>query len=428
MVQYKMIARDVDSSPIEYRTWVRDGYPDYEAQYYTGPKGGDNPLMDVEVYLIPDGYVVDFNLPNPTSWKTTYCQLPEKIDSSQLAIIDGYIYMFGGKITDKIYRAHESRPTDWVDTGATLPTSLYASQLSIIDGYIYLFGGNNGVATDTIYSASVSDPLTWTNHGSLLPRQLYYSQCVVTGNDGYVCLLGGYSSSGPTDIVCYAFVSDPLTWYTHSQSLLFTLYGASSAVIDNTIYLFGGMQSDSFFRPRKTILYASVDDLFANPPVPAWYYSETLPYENAFGQFMTVGNSGYLFAIDKERSTNIELITDGYSSYYQQYDTGDETYNTKIFTCDLSDPLTWTKSSSEIPYEVYQSQLAVICDRIFLFGGNSSSMILASNPTVHYKFYSADTVAYGLITRTQYQAATNKEELSLILGFPYWKTNYTTNL
>ena len=313
--------------------------------------------------------------------------------------------MFGGKITDKIYRAHEGRPTDWVDTGAKLPTPLYGSHLSIIDGYIYLFGGNNGLATDTIYSAPVSDPLTWTNHGSLLPRKLYYSQCIVTANDGYICLFGGYTYNNPTGLMFYAKTSDPLMWHTHQQLILYPLYGSSAAIINNNIYLYGGMESDSIFSPRKTILYANIDELFADQSICAWHNAtQTLPYGYSFGQFITIGSGGYIFAADSEESF------------------------TKIFYCSLSDPLTWTQLTTEIPYTLYQSQLAIINDRIFFFGGNGNSLILACDPLLYYIYSAPEVLAYGDITRTQYQAATNKEDLSLILGFPYWKTNYVSNL
>lgn len=118
-----MLGRDVDSSPVEYRTWVVDGYPDYDGYYYDGPRGGTNPFVDVVAYEIPVGTgPVDFNLPDPTDWNTTYAQLPEDIKQAHLAVIDGYIYLFGGKISNKIYRASTGRPTS---------------------GSIYLNGGSN---------------------------------------------------------------------------------------------------------------------------------------------------------------------------------------------------------------------------------------------------------------------------------------------
>lgn len=99
MSSFKMIARDVDSSPTEYRTWVVDELPDYDGYYYVGPKGGDNPLLDPVAIPLPSdiGYV-DFNLPDPTSWQVLRNQLPPEFQASQLAILDGYIYLFGGMI------------------------------------------------------------------------------------------------------------------------------------------------------------------------------------------------------------------------------------------------------------------------------------------------------------------------------------------
>ena len=150
-----MVARDINSNPTQWRTWVVPNTPDFDGYYYTGLKSGPDPFTEVKAYAITDGYAVaDFNLPDPTDWTVITDQLewdfpirrvlPFPLEDASLAVLDGYIYMFGGKITDKIYRAHVNNPADWEDTGAVLPGPLFGSSLAIVDGYIYLFGGNNG--------------------------------------------------------------------------------------------------------------------------------------------------------------------------------------------------------------------------------------------------------------------------------------------
>src|SRR5690606_31723824 len=125
---------------------------------YAGIKAGDNDLVDIKVYLINnDNLVVDFNYPELTNWNTSYEVLPEAVSNSSLAVIDGYIYLFGGHSTDKIFNASVGDPGRWIDTQSTLPTKLHSSSLALVDGYVYLFGGNDGYSSvKTIMSASVN--------------------------------------------------------------------------------------------------------------------------------------------------------------------------------------------------------------------------------------------------------------------------------
>ena len=419
MPKFKMLSRDPDVDFTQYRTWIADEI-DIDGYYYNGPKGGHNSLISVKVYTdtytISDGYaVVDFNLPNPTDWYPIRRTLPECIYDSQLAVIDGYVYLFGGNLTDKIYRARLGRPSDWKDTGARLPTTLYGSQLAIIDGYIYLFGGNNGIATDVIYSATTSDPLTWTNHGSCLPRKLYHSNLSVL--DGYIYLLGGQLFSDSTNIISRASVNDPLVWNDYSI-LPESLFSSHPAIIDGYVYLFGGMKKELlglYNLPTSSIYRSPINDLIS------WSVDGYLPHSASFGQFITIGNDGYLFSFDKERTSS---FIDGYPFDYGYVDTGSQSLFTKIFTCKLNDPLTWTLLDEYIPGEIYQSQVAIINDRLILFGGNGSSIIFVDNPIIHYDFYLPEVLNYGDITRTQYQSVSNILDLNKLLGFPYWKTDY----
>src|SRR5271170_1909313 len=117
MVSFKMLARDINSNPTQYRTWVVPNEPDFTGQYYTGLKSGPNAFADVNAYAIQNPTdIVDFNLPLPSMWSPHPSELildspirkvlPRPIEDSQLAIIDGYAYMFGGKITNHIFMAN----------------------------------------------------------------------------------------------------------------------------------------------------------------------------------------------------------------------------------------------------------------------------------------------------------------------------------
>jgi N-acetylneuraminic acid mutarotase len=417
MSKFKMLGLDPDLDFTQYRTWIADEI-DLDGYHYNGLKGGSNKLVNIKVYedTYNDGYaIVDFNLPDPTEWYSIRKTLPEQICDSQLAIIDDYVYLFGGNTTDKIYKAKLSRPSFWEDTTAKLPSKLYGSHLAIIDGYIYLFGGNNGHAVDNIYSASINDPLTWIDNGSCLPRKLYHSQLIIV--DGYIYLLGGHGASEPTNTISRASVNNPLNWEDFSV-LPDSLYGSHSSVIDGYIYLFGGIIKDSFaFHNLPTCnIYKS---LINN--ISEWNIDGYLPYPISFGQFITIGNKGYLFAIDKERISN---LIDGYPFNYGYIDIGNQTYFTKIFSCNLNNSSNWNLLEKTIKGEIFQSHIAIIDDRLFLFGGNGSSIIFIDNSIIHYDFNSSEVLAYGDKTRTQYHSIINKLDLNKLLGFPYWIANY----
>lgn len=413
MVRYRMIGLDINaasidrgrnSPPTQYRTWVVEDQPDFGGQFYTGEKSGPTPLQNVTAYaIVDDNLVCDFNLPNPLDWDNTYSVLPARIYDSQLAIIDGYVYLFGGIDTAAIYRASLNTPTVWTDTGAKLPTPLGGSQLVIVDGYVYLFGGQTAASltsgTDTVFSALVSDPLTWTNHGSLLPRKLSHSQAFIANN--HIYLLGGYEINNASNIIFSAPLSSPLAWSDTGFRLPNPSYSSQLAIVDGYAYLLGGLLTPQ--TPDGYIYGASL----SNPTF--WFNTgETMPYPVFSGQFCTIGAQGYLFS----QARTSESFT-------------------KIFQCQLQFPTLWKDTGVTIPGTVSQSQLAIIYDRIWLFGGNGSTVIFSCNSIIKWPIlpappspYYAAAQAYGNITRTQYQAISNLLDKTNLLGFPYWKTSY----
>lgn len=396
MVRYKMLGRDINASPVQYRTWVVDDQPDFDGNLYNGLKSGSDPFVDVTAYIIYDDTVIaDFNLPNALHWDTTKKVLPDSVADSQLAIIDGYVYLFGGKISGRIYRAHINNPTDWVDTGAQLPGLLYGSQLVIINNTIYLFGGNDGLATDHIFSASTLDPLIWIDHGAQLPDKIYGAQIIIINDNLY--LLGGRNLTNAVDTIFTASINDPLTWTDTGAKLPNPLYGSQVAIINNYVYLFGGL-----IMPNTSVRYIYSAPL-SDPT--NWHAVNFLPYTIYNGQFFTIGNKGY-------------LITPGKTL------TSPKSMGTRILRCDLSSPTQWVDTLRTVPGEVSESQIAIINDRIFLFGGSGSSVIFANASELKYKFGTIAVINYGSTTRTQYNNTPNKLDLFKVLGFPYWKTSY----
>lgn len=398
MVKFKMIGRDTNAAPVQYRTWVVDDQPDFTGSQYSGLKSGDTSLLDIKAYLIPEDTIADFNLPNPLSWDTTNKVLPSPIASSQLAIIKGFIYLFGGKISGKIYRASLDNPATWEDTQAQLPVPLYGSQLVIIGDFIYLLGGNDSLnPTDHIFGAHVDDPLTWFDLGSKLPVPLQNSQAIIANNNIY--LLGGKSTLNTITNVFSASVTDPLNWTDNGSVLPSAVHSSQTAIIDGYAYLFGG--TDTFNNPTKNILSAPLSNL------SHWIVSGFLPCPATTGQFFTLGTKGY-------------LVTPGDVQF------SPKAVGTRIFRCPLSNPNQWIDTRKTIPGEISESQLGVVYDRIFLFGGNGNSAIFACDPKYKYLLTKPDVIVYGYTTRTEVDNVPSTLGLFEVLGFPPWKTDYAS--
>lgn len=397
MIRYKMLARDIDAQPAQYRTWIVDGEPDLTAQFYTGDKAGTNPLVDVSAYAIFDpGQVCDFNLPNALDWNTTYKTLPGYVCDGQVAVIDGYIYLFGGQNSNKIFQAPVGNPSAFQDTGATLPTPLAGAQLIITNNTIYLFGGMTSASlssgTSTIFSAPVSNPLSWTNNGSLLPIRLHHSQLAIIGN--FIYLFGGNSSGNAVGNILAAPLFNPLSWVDTGFTLPVPLYGSHLGIADGYVYLFGGLLSND--TPTANIYSATL----TQPLI--WRNPTFLPYPVSYGQFCTIGANGYLFVSPASNSP----------SY------------TKILSCNLSNPLSWVDTQATVAGTATQSHLAIVYDRLWLYGGNGSTVILANNSIVKYNLDDAAVFQYGNVTRTQVEQAQTQSALFQVLGFAPWRTDY----
>ena len=413
MVLYKMLARDVNSNPTQYRTWIVADNPDLDAQFYYDYKSGNNPFVDVTAYAINNPTVIaEFNLPLPSRWNPDPSELirdfpirkvlPAPLEDSQLAVIDGYAYMFGGKIANKIYRAALNNPADWFDTGATLPTLLYGASLAIVDGYMYLFGGNDGqqnmsglATVDTIFSAPVSDPLNWTDTGRHLPRKLQYSNLGMA--NGQLYLFGGREINTASKVILTASASSPTIWTDTGQQIPVGTYGSAFAQIDGYWRMYGGLLFPD--TPTNAIWAAPV----SNPT--SWSFDGYLPYPTAFGQFVTMGNDGYLIgpAVGQTPFTGF----------------------TPIIQCKLSRPNAFIDVKQFVRGQVSHSQLAIIYDRIWLFGGSGETAVFACNQTLKYDYYHPTVLAYANITRVVLPSTNNLDNPYQAIGIPYWKTDYS---
>jgi N-acetylneuraminic acid mutarotase len=341
---------------------------------------------------------MNFNLPEGTKWSRTWRTMPSEIYGSQLAVIDGYIYMFGGEGSNVIWQAPTNNPANWSDTGGRLPNNLSNAQyFDVNDGYIYLVGGKVLEVVDTIYRASKTNPLVWTNMGSVLPRPLHKSQLAVI--NGFIYLFGGEDLTHSANVIFRAPISNPLSWTDTGATLPDKLYASTLAIIAGQIYLLGGLFKEDTSTNR--IYSASV-----STPTN-WQQDGYLPFAAAYGQYVTDGYYGYLFTPGSITDTN---------------------YNTRILRVNISTPTSWIDTQHVLPEQISNSQLAVIYDRFFLFGGNGTTVILACDQNLKYKPSHPVVEGYGTLTRVTYLSSNNPNNGFVLLGYPPWKTDYSFNL
>lgn len=412
MIRYKMLGLDIDSNPIQYRTWVVNDTPDFTGSLYSGPKSGPHPLYNVTAYSIDDSMgKMDFHLPAAFSFSNKHnggdrvrvkpnTLLPNQVSDSQLAIIGNSVFLFGGTNSDDILESTISNPSIWEKHSEFMPTKIGASQLVIVNGYIYLFGGNVGLLsssiTNNIYRARVSDPHTWTIVGTL-PVALAHSQVAIL--NGHIFLFGGMTPNGLTDSIYQAPLSNPLSWSVASFSLPYAVAGASLAMLNDNVYLFGGITSLPLTATRD-ICYCSKN------AIDTWEVATSaLPVAVAFSQCITVGFFTYLL---------------GGSS------------GKKILNAFSTTPLSWEVYEYDtLPIVATHSQCAIIGHRVYLFGGNGSSVIQASEQLV--KFNKGDNEDYNFNAP---QPQVYSQQISYVksnpgstdlfyrIGFAPWKTDF----
>jgi hypothetical protein len=424
MVLYRMIGRDPSSCQLQYRVWQVQDNPDYSGSYYTGVQSSSHHLEDIFPYWIPDGYYqFNFNYPVATEWVPYPVEfsvdfpiqftLPEPVEDSQLAVIDGYAYLFGSKVSNNIFMTTNANPNLWSIVGQ-LPLNLYGSSLAIVGSEIYLFGGadgyNDDTAVSTILSAPISNPLNWSVVGNL-PINLCYSNLWMYNGELY--LFGGLNSEGKaTNIILTANTSNPLAWTVNGATLPYAIYGACLAQINGLIYLYGGETAPN--TPVTNIASASI----IAPTI--WNSAGFLPYATSFGQFFTTGVDGYFLG---------PMI-------------GEEIYTgfTTIIQCHLETPTTFFNVPQAIPGTATfirgltnHSALAILQDRVWVYGGSGSSAMFACAQQVKYDCliqggklsYMNSIINYAVATRINLPAINNAINPFEALSFAIWRTDYS---
>ena len=179
---------------------------------------------------------------------TTKSQMPTPRLEFSSAVVDGKIYIIGGRDANDTNTPKQvvstvevyNPATDSWATGPSLPVAL-ANQMTIaVNGKIYAIGGNEEFATDTRDVVQEFDPATqqWTPK-TPMPDQR--ASAAVSVNNGLIYIVAG---AGPgvtyNSLLWYDPVAD--TWNAGSP-LSQARTGPGGATVDGQILVYGGYSS-----------------------------------------------------------------------------------------------------------------------------------------------------------------------------------------
>jgi hypothetical protein len=173
-------------------------------------------------------------------------------------------------------------------------------------------------------------------------------------------------------------------------------YASMFAEIGGNFMLFGGLLFPD--TPTNAIYSASIGSPLS------WSITGVLPYPAAHGQFVAIGNDGYIIS---PMSNPVPTTT-----------------YTPIVQCSLSNPNSWIYVQQVVPGNISHSQLAIIYDRIWLFGGSGLTAMFACNQKLKYSLTSLHSINYGHATRTVVPATDNLNNPFQALSMPWWLTDY----
>jgi len=234
-------------------------------------------------------------------------------------------------------------------------------------------GGTNVTITGSNFVPANSTSNNWTLANSVTRSAVNGSATAVIGNTIY--MFGGGSGSGSTNTIWSAPVSDPTTWTNTGKTLPAATSYASLVQIGDRLYMYGG-RLNTTTTATNTIWSAPVSDPTTWTNVTQTT-GKTLPANLSFSQVAVIDNSVYLFGGRNTSTTSTNAI----------------------YRASTSDPTTWTMVSGKtLPGALGFSSLAKIDDTLYLFGGASDGG--TSNTNVIYSAPVSDPTTWTNVTQT----------------------------
>jgi len=265
---------------------------------------------------------------------------------------------------------------EWITTTNTtnfVPRSGHAAILA--NERLYVFGGRTAGSTLTSIQYATINTTThnlsdWSTAAISLGN--IYSNGISSLSaatlNGYVYLLGGYSSSedaaGITSTVAFAQLQSDgsLTAFGRTAPLPQPLSRGEAVVLNGRIYLLGGRGADS--QGRASVYYAQPDA--ATGVIPQWFTATAALPQAVFGHEALTAN-GKLYIVGGFLSNSFQAVADVYVAT-PATDTGDIAGGGWIAT-------------EVMPFPLYEAAAASFAGQLYSTGGiaNASIAVTPSN-------------------------------------------------
>lgn len=234
-------------------------------------------------------------------WQTSAHTLPSGNFRLTSVAHNGYLYAIGGRdggALTSIYRAQldsdTGAPGAWAETANPLPVGLYYANSFVFQNYLYIIGGDDhSGAVNTVYSAPIQEDHTigtWEQSSDNLPVEIALGTVIV--HEDYVYIIGGRDDEGALDSVYYAVVAAGGSignWVSTNQTLPQPLWGASSVIMGDDIFVFGGNNGTSRLSTVYTATIGEPGTLSAFTTAPS------LPVVTESSGAITYGGDAYVF-------------------------------------------------------------------------------------------------------------------------------------
>ena len=240
---------------------VIDGLTDYELEYIINVNGskiktnltiinikgslenGQNTITIVCLLTFNDGeqsITIEFEKEVVINVQILGYTLPQTMQATSAAEVNGYGYIFGGSMGSNSYNTiiKQSLATDVISTteAKLYARAGYTSAVSI-NGLIYIFGGGTSTGQQNYIQCYDPSTDTLTKLTTTLPRSLYRTSAVAINGKAYI--FGGTSTTLKINaIYCYDPSTDTCTQLT--TTLPIAISDTSAVVIDGKAYIFGG--------------------------------------------------------------------------------------------------------------------------------------------------------------------------------------------
>jgi RNA polymerase sigma factor (sigma-70 family) len=257
------------------------------------------------------------------------------------AVVDGKIYVIGGRPTPEVARTaavEEYDPaTDTWRRCADMPTARQGVAVAAVDGIIYAIGAADVGPVESIVEAYDPATDTWTKKADMPTRRGHAAIAVV---DGIIYVIGGQSGALPvihSDVEAY----DPATdMWTRKADMPTARFKLAACVIDGQIYAFGGRTK--WDDPEAAVPTVEIYD----PATDTWTQASDMPGARSDHTASVV--DGRMYIIGGSRGTP------GTGGVYMApvvdvYDPGTDTWTT---AADLPTPR-WYPTSSVVDGKIY---------------------------------------------------------------------------